>query len=249
MHRHDLDLIAALADGSLDDETEARALVESCEECRAEHRSQLAVLELLGSTPRVGMSDLERAALHRDLWTELSSRPSKARSGRSWYRWSYVAAGLFVAVGLAGVITGQIQRYDEESAGVAQTFAEADSDLSTFSAEDSEMPLQDAESASGGGETAATTTMAAEEALPFPFAELADQARAARESGERSSPISSSEEDIDRCLLSAGLADEVVVEELDLDQRYLVVMARDVTSEPTVTFIAVDSCEIVYVDG
>ncbi|HSK07280.1 MAG TPA: hypothetical protein VK990_07145, partial [Acidimicrobiia bacterium] len=69
MHEHDLDLIAALADGSLPDEAEARALVEVCDVCRSEYGTQLEVLAWVASTPRVEMTELERAALHRDLWT------------------------------------------------------------------------------------------------------------------------------------------------------------------------------------
>jgi hypothetical protein len=251
MHRHDFDLIAALAEGSLDDETEARALLESCEECQAEYRSQLEVLTILSSTPPAEMTELEKAALHRDLWTELRNPSAEAPAGRAWYSWSYVAAGLFVTVGLVGVLSGQLEFGAGDSAESGE-ITEASSDSGTFSADDgSEAPLLDA--APGGGdadaESATPTTMAAEQAGPLPYAEFAEQARMARESGQRSAQTLSSKEDIDQCLDEAGLADVKVVEELALDQRYLLVMPRDETSRPTVTFVAMENCEIVYVDG
>jgi hypothetical protein len=251
MHRHDFDLIAALAEGSLDDETEARALLESCEECQAEYQSQLDVLTILSSTPPAEMTELEKAALHRDLWTELRNPSSEAPTGRAWHRWSYVAAGLFVTVGLLGVLGGQLGLGGADS-GESGEITEGSSDLATYSADDgSEEPLRDAAPAAGADtESAATTTMAAEEAGgPLPYAEFAEQARIARESSQRSAPTLSSDEDIDQCLDEAGLADVKVVEELVLDQRYLLVMPQDETSQQTVTFIAMESCEIVYVDG
>lgn len=248
MHRHDFDLIAALAEGSLDDETEARALLESCEECQAEYRSQLEVLTILSSTPPAEMTELEKAALHRDLWTELRNPSTEAPTGRAWHRWSYVAAGLFVTVGLVGVLSGQLGLGGGDSGSGEIT--ETSSDPARYSADDgSAAPLLDAAPAEGGdAESAATTTMAAEEADPLPYAEFAEQARMARESSQPSTQTLSSKDDIDRCLDEAGLTDVRVVEELVLDQRYLLVMPRDETSQPIVTFIAMDSCEIVYVD-
>ena len=104
MHDHPLDLIAALADGSLSDEAEARALVESCPECREEYRTQTEVIGWLAATPAAEMTDLEKAALHRDLWTELRNQPGKSPATPWWQRLAYVAAGLFVTVGLVSVL-------------------------------------------------------------------------------------------------------------------------------------------------
>jgi hypothetical protein len=247
MHKHDLDLIASLADGSVDDETEARALVESCVECRAEYQSQLTVLEILTSTPSVMMSDLEKAALHRDLWTELRSEPATRASGASWYRWAYVAAGLLVTVGLAGVLNGQI---GFGGADDSDTFAEISSGLGQFSADGLEdAPASDTDAASGGGDETVVPTTAAAESLLLPFPELADQARALREDPKATTQEESEKDDIDRCLERLDLADHVVVDELELDRRYLVVMAGDDVPDQSVTFVALDECEIVYTDG
>ena len=51
MHSHDLDLIAAFADGSLQDTGEAQSLIESCAHCRAEYDAQRSALAALGALP------------------------------------------------------------------------------------------------------------------------------------------------------------------------------------------------------
>jgi hypothetical protein len=92
-------------------------------------------------------------------------------------------------------------------------------------------------------------TTAAAESLLLPFPELAAEARALRQSDDRSGQLMTDPDEIDQCLEKSGLADHVVVEELELDQRYLVVMVRDGSTDQTVTFIALESCEIVHRDG
>ncbi len=250
MHEHDLDLIAALADGSLDDETEARALIESCDQCLSEYQDQVEVLALLVATPTARMNDLERAALHRDLWTELRKSPSKPGSAPWWLRWSYVAAGLFVTVGLVSVLSGQGLLGGGDAASVSETFSEIGSGLDDSGGGGEPVPLSGLD-AEGDVESATTTAAAAAEALPYPFAELADEARA-KQAVDRSSQVLDQPEEAaaaEECLERLDLGDQVVVEELDLDRRYLVVMPEEDTDELTVTFIAAEDCAIVYVDG
>ena len=245
MHKHDLDLIASLADGTIEDATEARDLVASCDECRAEYHSQLEVLEILAAAPPVAMSELEKAALHRDLWTELRTEPSTPAARAPWYRWAYVAAGLFVVVGLAGALS----RLPFGAGDAASdTFVEVSSGLDGDAGQGGDIPLFDAPDAASGGEESVETTAAAESLL-LPFPELAEEARALRQSGSRSGQLMTDPVQIDQCLEKSGLADHVVVEELELDQRYLVVMAREGSADQTVTFIALESCEIVHRDG
>lgn len=105
MRDHELELIAALAEGRLEDESEARALIASSPEHLAEYEAQKLAFETLRSTPPAAMTDIERAALHRDVWTELRSPVPVGASGNPWYyRWMPVAAGMFVVVGLVAVI-------------------------------------------------------------------------------------------------------------------------------------------------
>jgi hypothetical protein len=246
MHKHDLDLIASFADGTIEDETEARDLVASCDECRAEYHSQLEVLEILAAAPPVVMSELEKAALHRDLWTELRSEPSTSAVRAPWYRWAYVAAGLFVAVGLAGALSRL--PFGAGDAASDTTFVEISSALDGDAGQGGDIPLFDAPDSASGGEESVETTAAGSESLLLPFPELAEEARALRQSDNRSGQLMTDPDEIDRCLEKSGLADHVVVEELELDQRYLVVMTREGTDQ-TVTFIALEGCEIVHRDG
>lgn len=105
MREHELELIAAFAEGRLEDETEARALIDSAPEFRAEFEAQKLAVESLSQLSRATMSETEKTALHRDLWTELRSTTAAARTRQPWYlRWAPVAAGLFVVVGLVAVV-------------------------------------------------------------------------------------------------------------------------------------------------
>jgi hypothetical protein len=247
MHDHPLDLIAALADGSLSDEAEARALVESCPECREEYRTQTEVIEWLAAAPAVEMSDLEKAALHRDLWTELRNQPGKSPATPWWQRLVYVAAGLFVTVGLVSVLNN-----DDLNEG-------ADSGATTV-AEALDAPVEEAPFVAQGsddGESApemATTTAAASEttfagaggegSFALPFAELAEEARANQ--ADRA-VTQGTDADVEACLARVALDEHVVVDEIDLDQIYLLVMPEDPEAEPIVTFVVLPRCEIVYV--
>ena len=50
-----------------------------------------------------------------------------------------------------------------------------------------------------------------------------------------------------QCLARVALDEHVVVDEIDLDQIYLLVMPEDPEAEPIVTFVVLPRCEIVYV--
>jgi hypothetical protein len=241
MHEHDLDLIAALAEGSLGDESVARALVDECEVCRAEYRSQTEVLAWVASAPRVEMTDLEKAALHRDLWTELTRAPARAAATPWWQRWSYVAAGLFVAVGLVAVLNGEFGGGD----GAAPTLAETAADLDDSTAGEEMAPFAEDNGADEG--LGGATTTAAAEALPLPFPELAEQARAARRTDTGAITLSE-DETTEECLTILGLDDRIVVDQIEDGKTYLVLMAEDGDADRSVTFVALDDCEIVYVD-
>ena len=240
MHEHDLDLIAALAEGSLEDERGARALIDECEVCRAEYRSQTEVLAWVASAPRVEMTDLEKAALHRDLWTEWTRAPTRSAASPWWQRWSYVAAGLLVTIGLAAVLNGDFGGGESAAPTLAETAADrADSltgeEMAPFAADE------------GGSEQGGATTTAAAEAAPLPFAELADEARASRQADQQTETTEDNVT-IEECLTRLGLDEHVVVDEIESDQTYLAVMAEPGEADRSVTFVALDSCEIIHVD-
>ncbi|MGH8947751.1 MAG: hypothetical protein ACRDXF_02740, partial [Acidimicrobiia bacterium] len=180
MHEHPLDLIAALADGSLSDETEARALIETCPECRDEYHVQTEVIGWLAAAPAAAMTDLEKAALHRDLWTELPNEPSKSATTPWWQRLSYVAAGLLVTIGLVSVLNNSALVGGDANSGApttaadAQAFDEAPTEEVPFAAQGTDEGEAAPEMAT---ETTASAAAGGEESPDLPFEELADEAR------------------------------------------------------------------------
>lgn len=113
MHDHDLDLIAAYADGTLTDDTShAERLVASCEVCRAEYERQRQVRDLLRGLAPVRMAEAERARLHEAVWSRIEARrevvpPAPSRVPRRvpwWLRLAPVAAGVLVVVVGLGVL-------------------------------------------------------------------------------------------------------------------------------------------------
>lgn len=142
MRDHELELIAALVEGRLEDESEARALIDSSVEHRQEYEGQSLAYQTLRSQERVAMSDSERAGLRRDVWAAVRSdyapKPSRAR----WlYRWAPVAAGMFVIVGVVAVLNQGGDDSEMPLAGLAsdsmedQDIAEGEEE-STFDAMD-----------------------------------------------------------------------------------------------------------------
>jgi hypothetical protein len=165
---------------------------------------------------------------------------------------SYTAAGLFVLVGLVAVIGGQLRFGAGDSAAV-ETFSDISSGLDEADGGRA-APTADTDALSdGAGQEESATTTAAAEALPFPFPELADEARARRLSGDQAYDSAAETKQVDECLESLGLEHLVVVDELELDRSYLLLMPEPATNEQTddqtVTFVALDVCEVVYVDG
>ena len=101
MRSHEQELISALVEGRLDDEAEALALIASSDALHAEYEAQKLAYDTLSAIPPAQLSDQERAALRRDVWTELQAQPTPGSSTTPWYfRWSTAAAGLFIVVGV-----------------------------------------------------------------------------------------------------------------------------------------------------
>lgn len=145
MHDHDLDLIAAYADGSLEQDTaEVEELVASCEVCREEYRRQRQVRELLSSLPPVTLSVSERHRLHSEVRRRLDLGPAdptvtplRPRRSPWWTRVAAVAAAfLVVVVGLGallrmGMVTGGEEAYELASAETATSAAAAEASTTT----------------------------------------------------------------------------------------------------------------------
>lgn len=125
MHDHELALIADLVEGRLEDETEARALIASSPELQHEYEVQTRIFETLSGATPVTMTEAERAALHRDVWTVWRAETAPSTGRAPWYyRWVSMAAGLFVVVGLVAVLSQANQE------GATETFSEVGSSLS-----------------------------------------------------------------------------------------------------------------------
>lgn len=244
MHDHDLDLIASLADGSLDDQTEARARVETCQECRLEYESQVSVLGALATMGPVRLTDLEKAALHRDLWTELRSEPAKRVSTTPWwYRTSYAAAGLFVAVGLVAVVS-QLG-IGGDTGEQAETFSEVSSGLEDGTNGEAASPM-DAGSQESTETTNATGDVGALSTADFET--LATETRLQQLPPTDRATLTT-EDEVD-CLNAAGLEDHELVGTVDRDRAYLIAVPAgvDLDADTPVSFVDADTCEVVHVE-
>jgi hypothetical protein len=247
MHEHDLDLIAALADGSTSDETEARSLIETCPVCRAEYEAQKEVIAWLGAAPQPAMTELERAALHRAVRSGIADVKPLATATPWWQRLGYVAAGLLVVVGLYGVLQntgdGEADLVAADTTAAAGG-AEAPTEEVPFVAEDASEgldPLMAPSTTAAATEEATPETM---ESLTIPFARFADEARASQ--AERDASTTSAEDR--ECLARAGLDRHIVVREVEFEKTYLVVMPENPAEEDVVIFVELPGCSVVFED-
>lgn len=259
MHRHDLDLISAYAAEDLADDSQARELVATCDVCRDEYRAQVAILSELAGLERPMMTDVEKSALHRDVWTELRRQaPSSESSPWSrtawWYRWSAAAAGLFLVVGLLAVLSDRSGNDVFETIGNGLSTNESATDgggrnsddqgqafgvdTTTASGEEQAPILPDDFSPGAAGEGSATyEAMIARvrEAPPAPITSYSSAVAA---------EVAAS------CLEKAGVEDQTTVGDVDEDTPYLLVVPSgepfDADSEITVVDSA--TCEVVHVD-
>lgn len=254
MRDHEIDLISALVEGRLEDESEARALIASSPELQTEYESQKMAREALASIGTTHMREDEKAALHRDLWTALTEQPKPSRA--PWYyRWVPVTAGLFiVAVGIA-ILGNQGGEANEER---------ATAELATVTTAGS------ADAVAG----ASATTMAAASAADGGSAEAAPQAdleavakrlRLDAVTSTSAGPTQESEETQAECLVEAGLEDYYVVRTVDpkfiaeamgtdvgeVDTRLLIAAipnGADLKTAP-ITFVDSQTCTVVEVDN
>ena len=154
--QHDLELIAAYAEGLLADGDEARHLVEECAHCRQEYELQKGVKGLLAGLPPVGMTDQERLELHAIIKRlprgNVITMTDRRRTQR-WMRVASVAAAGFVLVGLGAVFVGTLGggsrasfsataaslAGNDSSAGALATTTAADAGTTTGLAESADM--------------------------------------------------------------------------------------------------------------
>ncbi len=249
MRDHELELIYGLASGELEDPSEALLLVNSSDEMRRKYEAQLQALQELRSVKPALMTDSERAALHRDLWSELRSQPE--RKANPWYyRWIPVGAAAALLLGVGSVLISTSGGED-----TAETFTEIASSLDGGAM---------GESATVNADHAVETTSAAagESSDDFARDSLPDEAtlksaiaqyRLAADEEGAGTP-QSTREDLESCLHTLGLDGYVVIDALeDTDES---VRAQLFTAAPAdanraispISVIVLDVCEILLVD-
>lgn len=271
MRDHEQELIAALVEGRLDDESEARALISASSAVREEYEAQKLAYEALRGAGPAPLDASERSALHRDVWVSLRAdtdgRPTKA----AWYsRLAPVAAGLIVVVVVATVLfPGGQDAGDEETAPLA---ADSATSASTSIAAASEGAGGDVDD----GETSGTTQESGEDAEQTPTdgaaAFYSSEAERVREGDfgegnlETFNARTRDATEIEECVDAAGLSGFQVVATLDEpppedgatdtttttgppEAAIAVAVPEDAElGTAAVAFVDLDTCEVVYTD-
>ncbi|MFZ0012534.1 MAG: hypothetical protein WAL25_00335 [Acidimicrobiia bacterium] len=161
MRDYELELIAALVEGRLDDETEARALIDSAPGFRAEYEAQMIAYSALSTVGTTSLTDSERSTMRRDLWTELRA-PAPAVSTPWYYLWAPVAAGLLVVVGVVAVIN-QSGSSDDSATEAAEFISTSTTAAATDATEGGALAGADTPDTADGDDGASVTTEAADE--------------------------------------------------------------------------------------
>ncbi len=250
MHRHDLNLIADYASGALDDTSRAKSLVESCETCHSEYQLQRDVRHSLNAVPPASLTESERSALRRDLWTELRSgtQPPERRSRIPfWYRLSFGAAAVVLVAGVMFVYadsasddSSEAASFDAASATTSAGAASAEDDVQR----DSASPPEEAAPSDGGSDGA----MAPEESEYLPMIEAMRQAPA--QTGIATYASQSLESTVLECLNEAGLADHDPVGTVGESSRfYLAIPPGEVfDAETPISVVDATTCELIHID-
>lgn len=268
MRDHELELIAALVEGRLEDETEARALVASGVEFQEEYQAQRTAYEALSSVGTAALTESERAALHRDVWTELRAPYAATSTPRTpwYYRWLSVAAGLFVVVGLFAVIN-QGGSSDSVEEAAAPTAADAATDLTQAASGDDDAGGEVAEELADGTDLQAQDFAGAISDSEEEF--YAAEAAKIR-SGETTQPLVRSEgsevaNETQSCLDDAGLSgytalavratpleteetDNTVPMPTDTNPYIVATPEGDDPASAPLAFVDVVGCEVLYLD-
>ncbi len=239
MHRHNFDLIAEFAQGSLDDDARARALVESCDRCRATYDQQMSALDVLSSATTASLSEHEKAALHRDIWTELRSpTPAAEKEAHGWWRTSWAlgaTAVVVIGVGLFGVLNNQDS--------TIQTFSEVGSALGGS-------PTNDLSGEDGLAPDEASPPVPGTKFLDLAgYRSIANEVHSADGTttaySRAAAPIEGTSED--ECLEEAGLDDYLVLDDFEALTSLIIAVPEDEALSATpIVFVDPDSCTIVH---
>ena len=259
MRSHEQELISALVEGRLEDEAEALDLIASSDALHAEYEAQKLAYDALSAIPPAQLSDQERAALRRDVWTELRAQPTSGSSTTPWYfRWSAAAAGLFIVVGILAItnLGGSGSR---------------DASTEAFSVTTSAAALAPEEAAAKDGETDdAAEALDADAAgkmrtIPDPilqaFGLISDELRLndPRFAGTSSSELQALAADHESCLTEAALEGYEAVSEFfhptvgeseTIATAFLAAVPADQPTGPEtpVAYVVLATCTLFYID-
>lgn len=263
MRRRDIELMAALAEGTLEDETEARALVATSEEHRSEYEAQLTAINALTGLGSAQMTQTETAALHQHVWSTLRAQPTQAKKGLPWYfRVGYGAAGLLVVIGLFSAL--DLGGGASDSTGIAaetggsQTFEDTQE-----ASKATEQATRSADDTDGGEDASAAGGIAPSTPLDAPLerflADSADRIRAGDLTSDSLTTESAYEqaelaEQNSDCVTEAGLVGYEALTFIDFEgsdpepMSFLVAVPETTEISPAtpVVFIQPDDCTIVF---
>lgn len=267
LRNREIELIAALVEGGLEDETEARALLDRSEEARVEFEAQLVAYEALQAVGPAGLTEHERAGLRREVWTELSRDTSPVSRSKPWfYTLAPVAAALVLVVGVLGVLNRGFQGSDEATDTLAESAGSLLGATTQAAGEDRlEAAADDAAPAAEGDGGA---DLAAEESAPWVmapdefFATIADLVRSGGFTTtqlQRDFDGATGFEDATTCVESAGLTQfELIGEATNIVEAqgegpattYLVLIPEGVEPglDTDVTFVSLTECEVSHVE-
>ena len=258
MRSHEQELISALVEGRLEDEAEALALIASSPALRSEYEAQKLAYDALSGIPRAQLTDHERAALRRDVWTELQAQPTSLAVRTPWYfRWSTAAAGLFIVVGFVTIMNlGGI--------GSQDTAAEAFPDTSITALTANRAVEEDADDGtavpSAGAATAEDQAVIPDPTLQA-FNLLSEELRFndPRDSEAPSSNFQTFAAEHESCLTEAALEGYEVVSEFfhttvdeygTLETAYLAAVPVDQPTGPgtPIAYVVLATCTLIYID-
>lgn len=200
MHEHDLDLIAAIAEGDMSPVDQAAAEASLCEECRTDLQLQREALAALRAADHPTLTDFERASLHRKVAAQLPpvKKQSRQRPAQPWFQRLMpamaAAAALLVVVGVGSVLVNGAGDSDMALDLTTTTTAEAPRAQVGEPAEEAGGADLGAAELDDSAAEETTTTMAAGAPLAAPIRELG--AIAATELEEVVSRLSSETESL-----------------------------------------------------
>ena len=185
MHKHDQEIVMALAERSLDPEaaTQAAAEIAGCSDCARDLELQRIALEAIADAPAVYLTATESARLHDRLHRELGAAVPAPRRNRGtvvWGRWVGAALGTAAVFLAAFLVLPNVLGGSSDDSADTVAFEEVAEDTSDGEGNRMEMPAAAAtpsvespqlgmDDAAGADEMAEpTTTVAAAETTAAP---------------------------------------------------------------------------------